>query len=112
VAKFTPYLTYAVSKADTNTSDPGLNVPALPPYLAGPATGLNAALNALLATNAVQNTISAGSRWDVMKSVDLKLQFDHIDLRANSDGTLINIQPGFRPGGSLNLLSITIDFVW
>jgi hypothetical protein len=105
LAKFTPYLTYAESKAETNVS-------ALPPYLAGPATGLNAALNALLATNAVQNTISVGSRWDVMKNVDLKVQYDHIDLRAGSDGTLINIQPGFPPGGSLNLFSITMDFVW
>jgi hypothetical protein len=112
VAKFTPYLTYAQSKANTNTTDPGLTVSALPPYLAGPAAGLNAALNAVLATNAAQNTISAGSRWDVMKSIDLKLQFDHIDLRADSDGTLINVQPGFRPGGTVNLLSITIDFVW
>ena len=112
LAKFTPYLTFAKTRADSNTSDPGLNVAALPPYLAATASGLNAALNAVLATNGVQNTISVGSRWDVMKSVDLKLQFDHIDLGKGSDGTLINIQPGFRPGGAVNLLSITLDFVW
>jgi hypothetical protein len=112
LAKFTPYLTYTEARADSNTSDPGLNVSALPPYLAGTATGLNAALNALLATVAVQNTISVGSRWDFMKNVDLKLQYDYIDLRGDSPGTLINVQPGFRPGGSVSVLSITIDFVW
>jgi hypothetical protein len=112
LAKFTPYLIYAEARADTNTSDPGLNVSALPPYLAGPATGLNAALNAILASNGAQNTISIGSRWDVMKSVDLKLQYDHIDLGRGSDGMLINVQPGFRSGSAVNLLSITIDFVW
>jgi hypothetical protein len=112
LAKFTPYLTYAEAKTDTSTSDPGLNVSALPPYLAGPATGLNAALNALLKTSGVQNTMSVGSRWDVMKSVDLKLQYDRIDLGKGSDGMLINVQPGFRPGGAVNLLSITLDFVW
>jgi len=112
MAKFTPYLIYTEARADSNTSDPGLNVSAVPPYLAGPATALNAALNTLLATVAVQNTTSVGSRWDVMKNVDLKLQYDYIDLRGNSAGTLINVQPGFRPGGSVSLLSITVDFVW
>jgi hypothetical protein len=87
-------------------------VSALSPYLAGPATALNAGLNALLAAAGSQNTISLGSRWDVMKNVDLKLQLDHIDLGARSAGTLINVQPDFQRGGSLNLLSITIDFVW
>jgi hypothetical protein len=112
LAKFTPYLTYTETKADSNTFDLGLNVSALPPYLAGPATGLNAALNATLAMTAVQNTISVGSRWDVMKNVDLKLQYDHTDLGAGSAGVLINVQPGFPRGGTVNLLSITIDFVW
>jgi hypothetical protein len=50
LAKFTPYLTYAEAKANSSTSDPGLNVSMLPPDLAGPATGLNTALNAILAT--------------------------------------------------------------
>jgi len=112
VAKFTPYLTYSRTRADSNTSDPGLNVSALPPYLAGPAMGLNAALNAILGTLAVQNTISLGSRWDIVKNVDLKLQYDHTKLGAGSAGTLINTQPDFQRGGSVNLLSIAIDFVW
>jgi hypothetical protein len=112
LAKFTPYLTYAERNAESETFDPGLNVSALPPDLARSATGLNAALNAILATAAVQKTISVGSRWDVMKNIDLKLQYDHIDLGAGSAGTLVNVQPGFQRGGTVNLLTIALDFVW
>ncbi len=112
LAKFTPYLTYTETKANSNTSDPGLTVSALPPYLAGTATGLNAGLNAVLAQAAVQKTLSVGSRWDVMKNIDLKIQYDHIDLGPGSAGTLINVQPSLQRGGTVNLVSITIDFVW
>jgi hypothetical protein len=112
LASFTPYLTYAAVRANSNTSDPGLNASALPLYLAGPATGLNAELNEILGEAAEQNTISVGSRWDVIKNVDLKLQYDHTRLGAGSQGVLINLQPGFQPGGTVNLLSIAIDFVW
>src|SRR5471030_1011283 len=76
VASFTPYLTYGLAKAD-NLSDPGLTISALPPALAGPAMGLNAALNAILSTKRVRSTISAGVRWDFVKNADLKLQLDH-----------------------------------
>ena len=31
---------------------------------------------------------------------------------AGSPGTLINIQPGFQPGGTFNVLSATLDFVF
>jgi hypothetical protein len=47
-----------------------------------------------------------------VKNVDLKLQYDHTDLGAGSPGTLLNIQPGFRPGGTVNLVSIAVDFLW
>jgi hypothetical protein len=110
-AKLTPYVTYAQVKANSNSSDPGLTVSALPAYLAGPATGLNAGLNAVLGSIAVQRTISVGARWDFMRNVDFKLQYDHTHLGAGSPGTLTNLQPDFRPGGSVNLFSVTIDFV-
>ena len=112
VAKFTPYLTYGALKANSNTSDPGLNLSALPPYLAGPAMCLNAALTAILGSIAVQNTTSAGVRWDFMKNVDLKLQYDHTRLGAGSPGTLINLPPAFQPGGTVNIFSAVIDFIW
>ena len=73
--------------------------------------GLNAALNATLATVADQRTMSVGARWDFMKNVAFKVQYDHTRIGAGSTGTLINIQPGFVPGGTLNLFSVAIDFV-
>jgi hypothetical protein len=112
VAKFTPYLTYSRAKQDSNTTDPGLSLSGLPPNLAGAAAGLNAALNSLLGTLAAQKTISIGSRWDLMKNVDLKVQYDHINLGAGSAGTLVNVQPDFQRGATVNVASITIDFVW
>ena len=112
LGKFTPYLTYAQAKADSNTSDPGLTLSALPPPLAGPAAGLNAGLNAILGSVPVQKTISIGARWDFAKNTALKLQFDHTRLGAGSPGTLSNIQPGFELGGKVNVFSAAVDFVF
>ena len=72
---------------------------------------LNAGLNAAVGSAPSQRTVSIGSRWDFARHLDLKLQFDHSRLGRGSAGTLSNVQPGFRPGGTVNLLSITLDFV-
>jgi hypothetical protein len=111
LAKLTPYLTYSKVSVNSNTSDPGLTLSTLPPFLVGPATGLNAALNATLAGIADQRTMSVGARWDFMKNVAFKVQYDHTRIGAGSSGTLINIQPGFALGATLNLFSVAIDFV-
>jgi len=108
---FTPYVAYAKSRKLTTTSDPGLNLRSVPPYLVGYAAGLNAGLNGFLKP-ITGTTVTLGSRWDFMKNADLKLQYEHIELDANSSGLLINLQPGFKPGGKLNVLSATVDFVF
>jgi predicted porin len=112
VGKVTPFVTYAQVRPDSNTFDPGLNLSNLPPYLAAPAAALNAALNATLSKVASQRTVSAGARWDVIKNVDLKLQLDHTNLGANSQGFLTNTQPGFRRGTGFDLINLTVDFVF
>ena len=109
--QFTPYVTYAHESAASN-SDPGLALIGLPPAAAGFAAGLNAGLNAILQAIPAQSTVSLGTRWDFAKNLDLKVQFDHTRIGADSDGSLINIQPGFRPGGTVNLFSATVDFVF
>jgi hypothetical protein len=109
---FTPYLTHAELRSNSNRSDPGLTVGALPPYLAQSATMLNAALNATLGLIQVQSTVSVGARWDFTKNVDLKVQGSHTHLGAGSAGLLINPQPDFKPGGSFNVFTLTLDFVW
>jgi len=111
IAKFTPYLTYSALTVSP-TSATGLNAAALPPNQAGFALALNGGLNELLATRPIQRTISAGTRWDFAKSFDFKLQFDHTRLGPGSAGTLINLQPGFHTGGTVNLTSAAIDFVF
>jgi opacity protein-like surface antigen len=111
LGKFTPYATYGALKGNSNTYEPGLNVADLPPNLAGPASALNKELTALLAIQA-QNTLSAGLRWDLLKNVDLKLQYDHTRLGKGSAGLLKNEQPGFQVGGTLDILSVAIDFIW
>jgi len=108
---FTPYITYGQAKAD-NLSDPGLNLATLPPPLIGQAAGLNAALNSLLSTKPVQNTLSIGGRWDFTSSAALKLQYDHTNIGTGSSGVLSNLQPGFQPGGKLDVFNAAIDFVF
>lgn len=111
IGPFAPYLIYARSKAD-NLFDPGLTVSALPPQLAGPAMALNEALNSNLNTKAVQQTISAGVRWDLMSKAALKVQYDQVRVGAGSFGSFSNIQPGFRPGARVNLFSATFSFIF
>jgi hypothetical protein len=109
--EFTPYVTYGREGAASN-SDPGLTLTGLPPALAGFAAGLNAGLNAVLESIPAQSTVSLGVRWDFMKNLDLKLQADHTRLGADSAGTLINLQPGFRLGSTVNLFSAAVNFVY
>jgi hypothetical protein len=109
--KFTPYVTFARATAD-NLSDPGLTVSDLPPSHRGQAIELNIILNSLLSMKAVQNTASIGTRWDFMKNTAIKVQFDHTDIGTGSTGVLRNTQPGFQPGGKVNVFSTTIDFVF
>ncbi len=108
----TPYITYANAKANSNTADPGLSLTGLPPDAAATAAVLNASLNAVLGAIPVQQSISAGGRWDFRKNMALKLQYDRLNLGAGSAGVLGNVQPGFQTGGTVHLFSTTVDFVW
>jgi hypothetical protein len=111
-SRFTPYVVYAQVRVDSPRSEPGLDPTALPPIAADSAASLNAALNAQLASLTEQNSATIGVRWDFTRNFALKAQYDHIRLGTNSPGTQINIQPGFRPGGKLDLFSVSVDFVW
>jgi hypothetical protein len=111
VGHFTPYVTYA-QVTSRITAAAGLNSADLPASVAPLAAALNSGLDAAIASRPAQYTSSVGVRWDFMKDFDLKLQFDRINLGAGSDGTLINIQPGFQPGSTLYLFSAALDFVF
>jgi hypothetical protein len=59
-----------------------------------------------------QRTVSGGLRWDFMKNLDLKVQYDYVRLGAGSTGLFVNEQPGFRLGSTASVISATIDFVF
>lgn len=109
---FTPYATYALVDAESDTSDPGLPVAAYPEALRPTAAMLNAALNAQLNALPRQSTISVGVRWDFMRNAALKLQLDEVHLEEGSFGTFGNVQPGFALGGKVRVVSAAVDFVF
>lgn len=102
VGKFTPYGMFArekITSARTDTTIP--QVGALIPL----AQGVNQLINSI---GADQHTISAGIRWDVHESVDLKLQLDRVSPQGN--GLFVNPQPGFH--GPVTVGSLVVDFVF
>jgi predicted porin len=109
--QFTPYASYAQRDDLDSSNRPALPVAFLPPFLQGFASVLNAELDNLLQPNA-STTWTIGTRWDFMENFSFKVQLDHIVLGDNSKAALINIQPGFKPGEDLDVISATIDFVF
>lgn len=59
-----------------------------------------------------QKDYSVGVRWDFRKNMDLKLQYDRVQLPSNSAGYFINPQLGFSLGSSANVVSAVLDFVF
>jgi len=108
----TPYAGYARVRAHGPTSDPGLALDGLPAPLRAAALRLNAGLNGYLATVPVQNSASAGLRWDAFENVALKLQYDRVRPGAGSRGTLINPGKDFRPDRTVHVASVALDFVY
>jgi hypothetical protein len=105
----TPYVGYSRVRAD------GITYEQPPAMVAGRASilaNLNDSLNSLLETIPAQSTISAGLRWDVHNNVALKAQWDRVTPRNGSRGTLINTQPDFVSGRSLDIASLALDFVF
>ncbi|MBB5017761.1 X-X-X-Leu-X-X-Gly heptad repeat protein [Chitinivorax tropicus] len=139
VGKFTPYATYSRIKTDSELTSNGAspisapaisNLPAIP-QLAALQAGidqvnggvpqinqslglLNGGLNVLLfAGSTAQRNITLGVRWDVMKNMDVKMQWDQLKIDNKGAGyTLNNNQVGFDPGKKINLFSLAVDFVF
>jgi hypothetical protein len=109
---FTPYLSWSRVRAVSATADPGLPLSSVPVAYRPQATMLNAALNGILRTVPQQSAASAGLRWDWHQNMALKLQYDRVTPQDGSRGTLINTQPGFRPGQTADVVSLAMDFVY
>lgn len=110
--KWTPYLTFAQARVESNRSDPGLSLAGLPASAAATAAALNAGLNGALQVAPVQDTVALGVRWDFASKAALKLQYDHTRIKSGSSGTLNNAAPDFKPGGNFNVVSATVDFLF
>ena len=98
---FTPYVTYGATKAKVKPES-GL----------GP---LGAGINQVLySTTPTQDTTSVGIRWDFMKNMALKAQYDMIDTGKNSNGRLRVPQVGskFIPGSNVDVVTVALDFVF
>ena len=111
IAAFTPYLTVAHVNADKHVD--GIPTAGLSPPLASAAAALNGALDALAnRVTCTQDSISAGVRWDLKKNVALKMQYDHLRIGSGNNGRLGNVQPGFQSGGTVDVFSLAVDFVF
>ena len=96
IDKFTPYLAYS------QNSPGSFYASSTPPTTA-----------AIELANRSQNTISLGMRWDFMRNYDLKIQYDQVRLSNNSNGYLVNVQPGVNLYGSkFHVISAVVDFVF
>lgn len=84
IDKFTPYVTYAQQKQSV-------------PALVSPISS--------------QKNASIGVRWDVKDNVDVKLQYDRIDLTAYPSDMLLP-RPGFQSGGKGGIISAVVDFTF
>jgi opacity protein-like surface antigen len=89
----------------------GLRIDAFSPYVTYARQGQDAAPVAPLRPLGDQKTAAVGLRWDAKDNVDVKFQYEHLDLDANSSGSLIP-KPGFRPGGSAGVFSAVVDFTF
>ncbi|MFC0252616.1 hypothetical protein [Massilia consociata] len=108
----TPYLGYAKVRADSATTDQGLNLAGLPPRMGAIGAMLNAGLNVYLSATPIQSSVSTGVRWDVMDNVALKAQYDRLRPTDGSRGTLINQRADFRSGQTVHVASFALDFVF
>jgi hypothetical protein len=110
--ELTPYVVYARNKARSAVSDPGLPLTGLPPPYAAAAAQLNGALNVVLQATSSQTNVGAGVRWDLRSAMALKLQVERVTPLDGTRGTLVNLQPGFVSGHSVNVTSAVLDFVF
>jgi hypothetical protein len=114
---FTPYATYArIKEQERNEGRVPTAIAGVPPNLRGAIAGMGSAINGIITgivdTRSSQQTLGLGLRWDFAPNFAVKTQYEYVDLDEGSQGRLGNIQPGFEPGGDLNLFSVVVDYVF
>lgn len=107
----TPYATYARVHVNNATTIDGIPLTGLPPQAAAVATLVNDELRYRLRSIAAQDALSAGVRWDFAPNYAFKAQVDRATPRNGSNGTLTNVQPGYR-SRPYTVFSASLDFVF
>jgi hypothetical protein len=60
-----------------------------------------------------QQTLAAGVRWDFVRNVALKLQYETIRIGSLAiPASFVNLRPEMRIGDHAHVFSATLDFVW
>lgn len=104
LGKFTPYAT--VSEVKVKDSNVNNTIPALTPQLAV----LKATVDALVAGQHVsQKSVGVGVRWDAMRNIAVKAQFDRV--KPNTVGLFTADKAGFG-GKNVNVYSLSVDTVF
>lgn len=108
---FTPYATYASTRADVQYAA-GIDTTGAAP-LAAAAAALSGGLRATQQSlDADQDTVSVGLRWDFMKNVAAKVQADRVTLKGDSAGRFKTFSGVAFTNRHVNLFSVAVDFVF
>jgi hypothetical protein len=89
------------------------------PYVSYASTEnlIDAAYSPSAALSQSQNTTAVGVRWDAFKSADIKLQVEHVNPEGGGGVSFafvnspLGIVPA-TPSGSVNVFSVTVDFIF
>jgi hypothetical protein len=106
--KFTPYVMY--SQVANNG----------PKTFTGGLAPTNAIITSLYRANGMdQNTKTLGIRYDVLKNIDIKAQWDRIDtstaygLPSTGQGLFVNATTAFKNGdNAVDIFSVAVDFIF
>jgi len=117
--KWMPYATYAKLRTTSSmyyTDSLNTIISNTPVPMVG-SPGVSDLMTALRQSDfSDQHTISLGVRYDVMKHVDIKAQFDHVTTggpAGSNKGLFANTSSGFRAEkNNVNVLSIAVDFAF
>ncbi len=109
---FSPYATYSRVSIDDRSGKYGVPLAGLSPPAAGVGRAINNIIGTFTSDDGSQQTYAVGLRWDFHRNFTLKTQYDHVAPDAGGAGQLQNVQPGYELGGSVNVFSIAVDYVF
>jgi Gram-negative porin len=105
VGKFTPYLTLSRLKVDDSNVDN-----TIPLGVSDELSALKVVVDGVVASQQIsQKTVALGLRWDAMRNVAVKAQFDRI--RPDAGGFFVRTEAGFG-GSHVNVYSLAVDMVF